>query len=105
MNKAERRKNSIKKARRKQRLAKELYELDYYDSLHQFSKNKIHCSCPMCSGMNKTNQKKFKGNGKTQHNNSHYGTTNNRKGKNWKFSEYKKILSMKEDMECVGNNL
>ena len=22
---------------------------DYYDNLHQFSKNKIHCSCPICS--------------------------------------------------------
>lgn len=22
----------------------------YYDNLHQYSKNKIHCSCPDCSG-------------------------------------------------------
>ena len=22
---------------------------DYYDNLHQYSKNKIHCSCPMCA--------------------------------------------------------
>lgn len=26
-----------------------------YDNLHQYSKNKIHCSCPLCS--NKTNNK------------------------------------------------
>ena len=22
----------------------------YYDNIHQYSKNKIHCSCPLCSG-------------------------------------------------------
>ena len=27
-----------------------------YDNLHQYSKNKIHCSCPMCR--TKTNNKK-----------------------------------------------
>ena len=27
-----------------------------YDNLHQYSKNKIHCSCPICSA--KTNNKK-----------------------------------------------
>ena len=44
-NRAERRKLNIAKALRKKRLAGELYELEYYDNLHQFSKNKIHCSC------------------------------------------------------------
>ena len=28
---------------------------DYYDNLHEYSKNKIHCSCPMCS--EKTNNR------------------------------------------------
>lgn len=23
--------------------------IGFYDNLHQYSKNKIHCSCPMCS--------------------------------------------------------
>lgn len=23
---------------------------DTYDNLHQYSKNKIHCSCPLCRG-------------------------------------------------------
>ena len=23
---------------------------DYYNNLHQYSKNKIHCSCPLCRG-------------------------------------------------------
>ena len=46
---------SIRKALRKKRLAREIYhswknfEWEYYDNLHQFSKNKIHCSCPICS--------------------------------------------------------
>lgn len=40
-----------RKARRKQRLDHELsyYGYYFYDNLHQYSKNKIHCSCPMCS--------------------------------------------------------
>ena len=27
----------------------------YYDNLHQYSKNKIHCSCPICSGKTSKN--------------------------------------------------
>lgn len=37
-----------KHATRKQWTAKHYYGLDYYDNLHQYSKNKIHCSCPLC---------------------------------------------------------
>ena len=43
---------SKRKALRKRRLARELYHWgisDYYDNLHQYSKNKIHCSDPCCS--------------------------------------------------------
>ena len=44
---------SKRKALRKKRLAEEVYyngkECPYYNNLHQYSKNKIHCSCPMCS--------------------------------------------------------
>lgn len=35
---------SYLKAVRKQRIYP-----GYYGNLHQYSKNKIHCSCPMCS--------------------------------------------------------
>ena len=49
-----------RKALRKRRLAREIYRYwkrygaeddnwEYYDNLHQYSKNKIHCSCPLCS--------------------------------------------------------
>ena len=52
---------SLVKAKRKQKIAKDIYSSafwsgDYYNNLHQYSKNKIHCSCPMCN--RKTNPKK-----------------------------------------------
>ena len=58
---AERRHNNIKKAIRKRNLAREIYWADpmgdweWYNNLHQYSKNKIHCSCSVCSC--KTNNK------------------------------------------------
>ena len=44
---------SMRKALRKRRISRYDYyyrveEKDYYDNLHQYSKNKIHCSCPAC---------------------------------------------------------
>ena len=42
------RKMAKKKARRKQWIVKHCYGWDYYDNLHQYSKNKIHCSCHLC---------------------------------------------------------
>ena len=41
------------KALRKRRIDREVSSPalpDYYDNLHQYSKNKIHCSCPDCRG-------------------------------------------------------
>lgn len=51
---------------------------DYYDNLHEYSKNKIFCSCPMCSA--KTNA----GSGS---------------GKNWKISDKRKIESLENQDE------
>lgn len=57
----ENRRISIIKALRKRRIDHDIYchyyyrgtskdpEAGYYKNLHQYSKNKIHCSCPMCS--------------------------------------------------------
>lgn len=47
---AVRRKNSVTKAIRKRDIARQIYcgDKDYYSNLHQYSKNKIHCSCQMC---------------------------------------------------------
>lgn len=48
----DRRKIDYKKARRKARidLARSCDGLPLYDNLHQYSKNKIHCSCRLCRG-------------------------------------------------------
>ena len=60
---AERRHKDLSKALRKRKIAKEVYWSfhdggcwEYYDNLHQYSKNKIHCSCPLCAS--KTNRKR-----------------------------------------------
>ena len=56
---AERRHLNITKAIRKRQIVRDCYwswedtAPEYYNNLHQYSKNKIHCSCPICS--NKTN--------------------------------------------------
>ena len=47
---AERRKNDYNKAIRKKNIAEHNYGFAYYDNLHQYSKNKVHCSCPLCAG-------------------------------------------------------
>ena len=47
--KAERRKNDYNKAIRKKHIAESHGGLTCYDNTHQYSKNKIHCSCPLCS--------------------------------------------------------
>lgn len=54
----ENRRRSILKALRKKRIDRDIYSyLDrshgYYNNLHQYSKNKIHCSCPMCAAKTK----------------------------------------------------
>lgn len=48
----DRRKIDYKKAKRKARidLARSCDGLPLYDNLHQYSKNKIHCSCRLCRG-------------------------------------------------------
>lgn len=46
---AERRKTNFRKALRKKNICEHIYGWGYYDNLNQYSKNKIHCSCPMCT--------------------------------------------------------
>lgn len=50
---------SYRKAKRKQRITQNWYSWDpdwqYYNNLHQYSKNKIHCGCGIC--MHKTRNK------------------------------------------------
>lgn len=83
---AERRHRDYAKARRKRKITKEVYwsepnsDWEYYDSLHQYSKNKIHCSCPMCRA-------------KTKKKDNVLGTFH-RHGKNWKHSDLQKLEAM-----------
>ena len=88
---------SIRKALRKRRLAREIYhtwgnsEWEYYDNLHQFSKNKIHCSCPCCS--TKTRNK--------GHRRCKAGNYN--RNLNYKASELRRLLAMdEEELEFMG---
>lgn len=52
-NRGNRRYKDRKAALRKRRIAEENYGFAWYDNLHQYSKNKIHCSCAMCAFNNK----------------------------------------------------
>lgn len=99
MNRGKRRKLNITKALRKKKIAEEFGHIIYYDNLHQYSKNKIHCSCPMCSGTAKTNSKHInKGGINSLGKNFGFGTTNHRKGKNWSVADLKQIERMDVDM-------
>lgn len=73
---AERRKNDYSKAIRKKSISECCDGVGFYNNLHQYSKNKIHCSCPLCSA-------------KT----SKYGNT-----PNYKHSDELKIDSMKSKL-------
>ena len=78
-----RRRMRIKKARRKVKLIKEIWGYDdpYLDRpLGFYSKNKIHCSCPMCAA--KTN------------NRGHYGPT-----MNWRIRDRRQLDEMDYDEE------
>ncbi len=99
MSRAERRKKDYSKALRKKWISNHIYGLEYYDSIHAYSKNKVHCSCPMCSA--KTNDKKFKNGGKRWSNTAFdcWGTTNQRKGKNWNMADLKRVQSMLDEIK------
>ena len=87
---------SRRKALRKRRIAEEVYHMGkehpYYDNLHQYSKNKIHCSCPMCSA--KTRNK-----GKRRYKNGNY-----MRSLNYKMSETKYFVQHDAGI-CVCNNV
>ena len=55
----ERRKDNFRAAVRKRNLDRAIHAQpkDWYDNLHQYSKNKIYCSCPLCTGKKKGRHK------------------------------------------------
>ena len=80
---------------RKRRIAREVYSgepgWEYYPNLRQFSKNKIHCSCPLCSA--KTRNK-----GKRRKNVHGFSLSIN-----YKISDLKKIQRLKSSEEDFQN--
>ncbi len=85
---------SKRKALRKKRLTEEVYyngkEWPYYNNLHQYSKNKIHCSCPICSPKTRNKGRRDR--------------KNYMRSLNYKASELKRQISMDdEELEYTGS--
>ena len=60
-----------------------------YNNLHQYSKNKIHCSCPMCSPKTRNKGRRDR--------------KNYMRSLNYKPSDLRKIISMDDEMlEYLG---
>jgi len=80
----------VTKALRKRQISTKAYGFAWYPNLHQYSKGKIHCSCPMCSA--KTNGSLNKSKGPTTSRKCRLATTNNRYGKkHWNRSDRRRI--------------
>ena len=62
----------------------------YYDNLHQYSKNKIHCSCPDCN--TKTRNK-----GSKRHRSGNYN-----QAILYRASDLRKVVAMDEDLREAG---
>ena len=91
---AEKRHNDWKKAIRKRQIDRDTqgsshHKHDMYDNLHQYSKNKVHCSCPICS-VKTTKSKKPYGHG-------------GKGGKNWSTSDQRKIEDMEDQSQEFDN--
>ena len=53
---ATRRRTTYIKAIRKKKISDSYLDSPYYNHIHQYSKNKIHCSCPLCAAKSKGNR-------------------------------------------------
>ena len=85
---------SKRKALRKKRITEEVYyfgkKYPYYNNLHQYSKNKIHCSCPICSPKTRNKGRRDR--------------KNYMRSLNYKASELKRQISMDdEELEYTGS--
>lgn len=97
-----RRRTDYLKAKRKNRIAKRVYNGGWEAPFGYFRKGKIHCSCPMCSG--KTNSSINKSKGPTSEvrigHISRLAVTNKRYGKkSYKPSDMKKVDKLVSQME------
>ena len=85
---------SKRKALRKRRLARQIYtyaEEEYYDNLHQYSKNKIHCSDPCC-------QVKTRNKGHRRYRKGGY-----HRAINYKKNDLIRMIDMDQDLEDTLN--
>lgn len=81
---------SFKKAKRRKRISHYHYYFylgfyasgERFDNLHQYSKNQIYCSCPMCT--KKTNNKRR----------DRYSPV-----RNWKHSDLKRVTAMDDEQK------
>ena len=83
---------SYRKAARKRRISREIYrwhegDWEYYDNLHQYSKNKIHCSCPMC-------QTKTRNKGDRRNKRKNYS-----RSINYRRADLRRMMEMDYDIE------
>ena len=89
------------KASRKQKIAKEIQHIEWYDSFGKYKKGKIHCSCALCAA--KTNDRLFKSRGPVSEvrrtHSGRYATTTERFGKNYSGRDKRIIIRMDQDME------
>ena len=84
---------SRRKALRKRRIIQEKdRDWEYYDNLHQYSKNKIHCSCPYCNS--KTRNK-----GSRRHNSP---TGNYQRSIHYKAADLRRVVEMDENLREHG---
>ena len=84
---------SRRKALNRRQLARNIYpydEHDYYDNLHQYSTNKIHCSCPVCSAKTRNKGRRDR--------------KNYSRSLNYKATDLRKLMTMDADEEdTLGN--
>ena len=76
-----------KHIRRKKQIALLIFGCKEYECDGMYSKNKVHCSCPLCS--RKTNNK---GKNRLKHGNYY-------PSKNWKHSDLQKIQKMNNEIK------
>ena len=85
---------SRRKALRKRRISEQIFGIDrehpYYNNLHHYSKNKIHCSCPYCN--TKTRNKGSK----------RYRSGNYNPAIHYRASDLRKVVAMDEDLREAG---
>ena len=86
---------SRRKALSRRQLARKIYpydEHDYYDNLHQYSKNKIHCSCPVCSAKTRNKGRRDR--------------KNYSRSLNYKATDLRKLMTMDEnETDTLGTQI